>query len=100
MPEPTPPQPVLDMAVFGRDLRSLRIRRGFDRAGDFTSLLREKYGVEISDRTLYAFERGEQMPRLDFYLAAIAALDAERGYFSPAVRADVRKKTEGGRENA
>lgn len=89
---PAEPKPVLDPKVFGRDLRSLRIRRGFDRAPDFTGLLRHKYGVEVSDRTLYAIERGEQMPRLDFYLAALAALEAERDYFKPAVRADVAER--------
>ena len=86
------PEPVLDPAVFGRDLRSLRIRRGYDRAADFTALLRHKYGVEVSDRTLYAIERGEQAPRLDFYLAALAALEAEPGYFRPAVRDDAAER--------
>jgi len=86
------PEPVLDAAVFGRDLRSLRIRRGFDRAADFTALLRHNYGVDVSDRTLYAIERGEQVPRLDFYLAALAALEAEPDYFKPAVRADVAER--------
>jgi transcriptional regulator with XRE-family HTH domain len=91
-PSTADPKPVLDPKVFGRDLRSLRIRRGYDRAPDFTGLLRHKYGVEVSDRTLYAIERGEQMPRLDFYLAALAALEAETGYFKPAVRADVAER--------
>jgi transcriptional regulator with XRE-family HTH domain len=90
--EPRKPKPVLDAGVFGRDLRSLRIRRGYDRAADFTALLRHKYGVEVSDRTLYAIERGEQVPRLDFYLAAVAALEAGPGYFTPAVRADVAER--------
>lgn len=91
-PSPAEPKPVLDPKVFGRDLRSLRIRRGYDRAPDFTGLLRHKYGVEVSDRTLYAIERGEQMPRLDFYLASLAALEAEPDYFKPAVRADVAER--------
>ena len=45
-----------------------------------------------ADRTLYAIERGEQVPRLDFYLAALAALEAEPDYFKPAVRADVAER--------
>lgn len=56
------------------------------------NVTRLSYGVEVSDRTLYAIERGEQMPRLDFYLAAIAALEAERDYFAPALRADVASR--------
>ena len=91
-PSNTSPSPSSTPPVFGRDLRSLRIRRGFDRAADFTALLRHKYGVDVSDRTLYAIERGEQVPRLDFYLAALAALEAEPGYFKPAVRADVAER--------
>ena len=52
-------------------------------------VLRREYGVDVSDRTLYAIERGEQMPRLDFVIAALAALDVDLAYFYPAVRSDV-----------
>ena len=83
---------IVDMVTFGRHLRALRILRGFDRATDFTTLLIQNYGVDVSDRTLYAIERGEQMPHIDFYFAAICALGAERDYFSPAVRPDVVRK--------
>ena len=83
------PEPVLDAAVFGRDLRSLRIRRGFDRAADFTGLLRHKYGVEVSDRTLYAIERGEQVPRFESTWRRWRRSRPSAGYFGPAVRADV-----------
>ena len=89
---PMRPQNIVDMVTFGRHLRSLRILRGFDRATEFTALLIQNYGVDISDRTVYAIERGEQMPRLDFYFAVTCALMAERDYFSPAIRADVVRK--------
>ena len=66
--EPAGPSPanIIDMAVFGRYLRSLRMRQGFETGRDFVEVLRRDYGVDVSERTLYAIERGEQMPRLDF----------------------------------
>ena len=94
MTDPAGPSPanIMDTAVFGRYLRSLRTRQGFETGREFVDLLRSKYGVDASDRTLYAIERGEQMPRLDFVVAALAALDADLAYFYPAVRSDVVKR--------
>jgi len=100
VPDPDGPNPasIIDTAVFGRYLRSLRMRQGFETGREFVDALRGKYGVDVSDRTLYAIERGEQMPRLDFVIAALAALDADLAYFYPAVRGDVveRLKENGG----
>lgn len=94
----TSPATIIDMAVFGRYLRSLRMRQGFETGRDFVEVLRRDYAVDISERTLYAMERGEQMPRLDFVIAALAALDIDLAYFYPAVRGDVvnRLKENGG----
>jgi transcriptional regulator with XRE-family HTH domain len=91
VPDPDDPSQatIIDTTVFGRYLRSLRMRQGFETGRDFVDLLRSEYGVDVSDRTLYAIERGEQMPRLDFVIAALAALDADLAYFYPAVRSDV-----------
>lgn len=86
------PRNIIDKVVFGRYLRALRGRAGFERAAEFTAVLRNQYGVSVTDRTVYAIERGEQMPRLDFFFAVICALDAERDYFSPAIRSDVVEK--------
>lgn len=86
------PQNIIDMVAFGRRLRALRILAGYDRATEFTAAMRSQYGVDLSDRTMYAIERGEQMPRLDFYFAAICELSAARDYFSPAIRFDVVEK--------
>ena len=74
------------------DASGIRDRR------DFVEVLRRDYAVDISERTLYAMERGEQMPRLDFVIAALAALDIDLAYFYPAVRGDVvnRLKENGG----
>lgn len=83
------PHNVIDRVVFGRRLRARRIIEGFDRVGQLTYVLRSKYGVDVSDRTIYAIERGEQMPHLDFVLGVVAALKCPINYFQPAIRHDV-----------
>lgn len=83
------PHNIIDTVVFGRRLRAARILNGFDRVTEFTILLRSRYGIDISDRTVYAIERGEQMPNLDFFVAALALLMPDVGYFFPAIRGDV-----------
>lgn len=83
------PNNIVDRVVFGRRLRAQRIIQGYDRVGQLTHVLRARFGIDVSDRTIYAIERGEQMPHLDFVLGVIAALDCPRGYFNPAIRADV-----------
>jgi transcriptional regulator with XRE-family HTH domain len=83
------PRHVVDTRTWGRRLRALRVLHGYDRASDFSAILRSKYGVECSDRTLYAIERGEQMPGIDFALACVAILHPPPRYFYPAFREDV-----------
>ena len=83
------PHNVVDKVVFGRRLRAARILHGFDRVTEFTNILRSRYGVDVTDRSVYAIERGEQMPHLDFFVAALALLNPDRGYFFPSIRGDV-----------
>lgn len=83
------PHNVVDKVAFGRRLRAQRVLAGFDRVTDFVALLRSRYGVDISDRSVYAIERGEQMPHLDLVVAAAALLQAPADYFAPAIRQDV-----------
>lgn len=83
------PLNIVDKVVFGRRLRARRIIEGFDRVGQLTHVLRSRYGVDVSDRTIYAIERGEQMPHLDFVLGVVAALKCPQDYFAPAIRHDV-----------
>lgn len=83
------PQSIVDLVIFGRRLRALRVLNGFDRVSDFANILRGRYGVDVSDRTVYAIERGEQMPHLDFVIASVAILEAPHDYFLPAYRTDV-----------
>lgn len=82
------PNSIMDSVIFGRRLRALRILEGFDRGEDFCNVLTCRFGIDISLRTLYAIERGEQMPHFDFVVACIVALKATPDYFAPAFRSD------------
>ncbi|HAM24577.1 MAG TPA: hypothetical protein DCM51_03345 [Actinobacteria bacterium] len=83
------PANIIDLVTFGRRLRAARIIAGYDRVNDLTAILRGRYGVDVSDRTVYAIERGEQMPHLDLFLAVVAILDPPGDHFLPAYRSDV-----------
>lgn len=83
------PHNIIDLVSFGRRLRAQRVLQGFDRVQQLTSILRSRYGVDVSDRTVYAIERGEQMPHWDFVVGVIAALECPFMYFAPAIRHDV-----------
>lgn len=82
------PNSIMDKVIFGRRLRALRIVEGYDRAEDFCNLLNSRFGIDISPRSLYAIERGEQMPHFDLVIASIVALKPTPDYFAPAFRAD------------
>lgn len=86
------PHNIVDLRLLGRRIRALRILHGYDRVSDFTAILRGQYGVEITDRSVYAIERGEQMPHIDFMYAVMAALEPDPDYFTPAIRNDVAVK--------
>jgi transcriptional regulator with XRE-family HTH domain len=83
------PQNIVDTVVFGRRLRAQRVLMGFDRVQQLTHILRSRYGIDVSDRTVYAIERGEQMPHVDFFLGACAALGVHPSYFTPALKSDL-----------
>lgn len=83
------PQNVIDLVVFGRRLRALRVIEGYDRVDELVTVLRSRYGVDVSARTVYAIERGEQMPHLDFFIACLAIFNQPYDYFWPAVRYEV-----------
>lgn len=85
------PDNILDTVVYGRLLRSLRTFH-YDRATDFLSALKMRYGIRISERSYYAIERGEQMCPLDLYIAILVELEAANDYFLPAMRSDVARK--------
>lgn len=83
------PNNLVDTVILGRRIRALRILNGYDRATDLVAVLRSQYGVEMSERTLYAIERGEQMPHVDFMLAILIHFRESPAYIQPAVRMDM-----------
>lgn len=60
---------LIDAKVMGRLLRGARIIAGFDNVAEAARTIRETTGVHVTDRTLYAVERGEQMASYELVLA-------------------------------
>lgn len=85
-------QPIIDAVAFGLELRLLRMRRGYVRPEQLIDVMRSRYGVDVSERTIWAVERGEQMPRLDLFLAMLAVLHEEPEYFYTTFGSDIREQ--------
>lgn len=81
---------LIDAALVGRRLRGARITAGFDRVQDAVEAV-QQLGVVCSSRTLYAIERGEQLPALDVLAGLLMTYNppAQLGFFFPAFRADL-----------
>jgi transcriptional regulator with XRE-family HTH domain len=92
LPEPDETQHrrgVIDLILFGKYLKGLRVRQGYEPADDLVADLKSCCGVIVSTRTIYAIERGEQLPRLDLLLALLVVLDEDLDYFYPAFSDDI-----------
>ena len=83
----------VDEQAFGRGLRAARIANGFDRMTDLAGALGDRFGCVVSARSLYAVERGEQLPSLDvaLCLAAVLGRELSEALLLPSVRADVAR---------
>ena len=84
----------IDLASLGRQLRAARAIAGYDRMTDLAATIEQTTGVSISARTLYAIERGEQMPSLEQTICILAALpEAEqRPFIEATIREDLRER--------
>ena len=87
--------PIINLTRFEQYLAALRVRQEYKPADRLVEDLREKCGVVVSRRTIYAIERGEQLPRLDLLLALLVVLDEDLDYFFPAIRQDIVTRLEG-----
>jgi DNA-binding XRE family transcriptional regulator len=60
---------------------------------DFASAIESTCGISVSARTLYAIERGEQMPSLEHAICILSVLPPEEqlALLNSAVRPDVRE---------
>ena len=83
---------VIDLIVFGKYLRGLRVRQDYEPADKLVADLESSCGVRVSTRTIYAIERGEQLPRLDLLLALLVVLEEDLDYFYPAFSRDIVAK--------
>lgn len=80
----------VDLAALGRRMKAGRILAGFDRMTDFASAIEDTLGVSISARSLYAIERGEQMPSLEQITCVIAVLGESWDLINEVLRSDVK----------
>lgn len=83
---------LIDREKFGRLARAARVIAGFDRVEDAAAAIRKTAGVEVSTRTLYALERGEQDATMPQFLAINLTYRPPSGvwYWDSALREDVR----------
>jgi DNA-binding XRE family transcriptional regulator len=88
------PSPPVDLVGFGRRLRGARAIAGYDRMTDLATAIESVCGLSISARTLYAIERGEQMPSLEQAVCIVAVMPAEEQplFVQSALRADLRER--------
>lgn len=82
-------QPILDPVAFGLELRLLRMRRGYARPQGLADVMKQQHGIEVSERTMWAIERGEQMPTLDLLLALLVSLRVGLDHFYPTFNRQV-----------
>lgn len=83
---------IFDRETYGRLVRAARIIAGFDRVEDAAVAIRDTVGFEVSTRSLYAIERGEQEPSIHQYIAIAMTFRPPGGpaYWDTALREDVR----------
>jgi hypothetical protein len=82
---------LIDLAVFGRHLRAARILAGFDTVAAAAEHISEEAGISLSERSLGAMERGEQMPSMEQFVAIAFVLNPPGGgsYWMPMLRPDL-----------
>ena len=59
---------IFDPCAYGRLARAARIIAGHDSVEEAVRAIQNASGLEISARTLYALERGEQTPTIPQYI--------------------------------
>lgn len=83
--------PLINKEQLGRRVRAARILAECDKVSEACALIEQRTGVHISERTLYALERGEQMMSLEQYTAIALGLRPPSGmaFFAPAFNQDL-----------
>jgi len=85
---------IIDLATFGRRLRAARILAGFDTVAPALEHIRQSTGLPMTERTLGALERGDQMPTLEQFVAVQFAFRPPGGapYWWTCLRPDIAKE--------
>lgn len=85
---PNTGRPLIDAEIVGRRLRGARIVAGYDRVADACKAVVSTAGISLSERTLYAIERGEQLPNWEQIVALVMTYDPPGGmrYVEAALR--------------
>lgn len=60
---------IIDWEAFGVLLKAARLSRGFRRGAALCEAVKEKVGMRISERTIYALEEGSRTPSTDVFIA-------------------------------
>lgn len=84
---------LVDKEVLGRLIRAARIAAGYESVADAATAIRNNVGDGMSDRTLYAIERGEQSVTLDQFMAILMTFNAPSGpfFYFNAYRQDLQE---------
>lgn len=78
---------LIDPVVLGKHVRAARVLAGHENIASVTARIRDELGVSVSDRTLYAIERGEQLPAWELVVALVLILEPPGGarFFWPSI---------------
>ena len=61
--------------ILGRNIRGMRIAKGFDSVEGFVRAIKSRTGVEIALRSIGDYERGQRPPSADALGAILVTLD-------------------------
>ncbi|MBI5230561.1 MAG: helix-turn-helix transcriptional regulator [Coriobacteriales bacterium] len=84
----------VSLTAFGRRLKAARAIAGYDRMTDLASAIEAACGTSISARSLYAIERGEQMPSYEQLVCIIVVMpiESQQDLFRAAIRPDLQSR--------
>lgn len=85
--QPKKVKSLVDHLELGRRIRAARILAGYESMGELTRTITERTGLAVSDRTMYAVERGEQNVAWELLIAVALVLEPPGGmrFFYPSV---------------
>ena len=83
---------LLDRRQLGRLIRGHRYMLGMDNGQDFVERMEKDTGVSLSDRSLYAYERGTRTPTIDTWMALAIELDLTAEDLVGCIEDDILKR--------